>query len=504
MSEAIHVEERSVRSFYADPGDGTETIRVCRGTSCELAGAAGLLTELSTRGPCHEVHCLGYCDRSPAALWPDGRVSLGLAQDPVQGGPDIRCLAPTPIVTARIGQGDHSEFDAARSAGVYAALESALALDPTRILDELTESGERGRGGAGFSTADKWRACAGNASELRYIVANGDEGDPGSYIDRILMEHDPHSLLEGMALAALAVGAREGFVFVRSEYPEAHRRLVRAVAQARAAGWLGDRIQGSSFSFEVDVVAGRGSYVCGEETALLNSIEGLRGEVRLRPPYPTKSGLYARPTVVNNVETLVNVPWIVRHGGSAYRALGTQESSGTKALCLSRGFAAPGIVEVEFGTNLRDVIDAAGGAAPGGEIGALLIGGPMGSLLFPDEWDVNVCYEQMEQRDVQLGHGGIVAIPRDARPRRLLLHLLGFMASESCGRCTPCALGSRAALELASTPSRDSTSEALVRLLEIIEQGSLCAFGQLMPGPIRRILDRFGEAALIDDAARMA
>jgi NADH:ubiquinone oxidoreductase subunit F (NADH-binding) len=467
-----------------------------------LAGA-GRLDALSPGARLRRVYCLGYCDRSPAVLLPDGRVAAGesawaLARagtppSSPPGPPSIRCRSREAIVTQRIARGDFSELGRARSAGVYEALAGALGRPREEILATVERSGERGRGGAGFPTGTKWRRCAEAPGEEKVVIANGDEGDPGSFIDRVLLEQDPHSVLEGLALCAVAVGAREGIVYVRSEYPEARERVERAVREARAAGILGPSLLGSSLSLEVRVVSGMGSYVCGEETAMLNALEGRRGEVRPRPPYPAAEGLRRRPTVVNNVETLVNVPWIVARGADAYGALGTPESRGTKALCLSRGFARPGIVEVEFGIALRDVVEEeAGGGAGGRKLEAVLLGGPMGSVVLPREWDVPVCYGAMADRGIVLGHGGLVAVEEGVDPARLVEHWLEFMAEESCGKCVPCRLGSRRALELARGDLA-AARERLDGLLDVVASTSLCAFGQLMPGPVRTLLRGFGD-----------
>ena len=396
--------QRGVRSFFADLHADSGAVRVCRGTSCMLRGADALGARLEREGPCRPVHCLGYCDRSPAALHPDGRVEAG------PGATRIRCDAPRAIVTERIGRGDHSELARAREAGVYSGLERALRGSPGELLGAVERSGLRGRGGAGFPTARKWRDCADAPSSARVVVANGDEGDPGSFVDRLLLELDPHAVLEGLCLAGFAVGAQQGIVFVRSEYPAARLRMERAVADAGAAGLLGPNLLGSSFGFDVRVASGAGSYVCGEETALLSALEGRRGEVRLRPPYPTRSGLEGRPTLVDNVETLVNVPWIAREGAERFRAIGSAESPGTLGLCLNAGFAEPGLVEIELGTSLGRVIERAGGDAE--RLAAVLLGGPMGSVLLPDEWDVPLCYTELRSRGIELGHGGLVAVPR--------------------------------------------------------------------------------------------
>ena len=378
--------ERSVASFYADLHADPAAVRVCRGTSCELAGARGVFQSYAARGPCRAVYCVGYCDRSPAALLPDGRVALGdpsvrsIHREDPPPLPAVRALGRVPLVSARVARGDFSTLEAARRDGAYSVLARAVGRPREEIIDALERSGERGRGGGAFSTAAKWRAAARATDPKRVVVANGDEGDPGSFVDRVLLEADPHAVLEGMVLCAHAIAAREGFVYVRSEYPLARARISAAVAEARAAGVLGPSVLGSGEPFEVSVVSGRGSYVCGEETALLNALEGRRGEVRLRPPYPAERGYAGRPAVVNNVEALANVPIVLGMGAERYARLGTEACSGTKVLSLNAGFARPGLVEVEFGTPLRAVIEEAGGAA----LAAVVLGGPMGSVLPTD------------------------------------------------------------------------------------------------------------------------
>lgn len=512
---------RAALSFYDDLHAPPDAVRVCDGTSCMLAGAEALHRAVEKKHPCRGVYCLGYCDRSPAMLDADDHVharcepdadAVSRAVDPgaveIQlAMPAIRCTASRPVVTQRIGKGDHASLGAARDAGVYEGLKLALGLRPIEVIELVEQSGERGRGGAGYPTAAKWRVCAQTASDERYVIANGDEGDPGSFIDRVLMEHDAHAVLEGMAVAAYAVGARNGIVFIRSEYPRAIEVMRRAIREAEEAGLLGDRVLGKPFDFHVTVIPGLGSYVCGEETAMLNAIEGRRGEVRLRPPYPAERGLYGKPTIVNNVETLVNIGWIVHHGPDAYRAMGTDACSGTKAMCLNHGFARPGIVEVEFGTPLRALLeDEAGGPRDGEPLEAILLGGPMGSLLTPEQWDAPICYHAMGELGIQLGHGGVVALPRGTDFRAMLVHLLGFMKHESCGKCVPCRVGSERAFEIAASinggPDNANVTGQLRRLFDVMADGSLCAFGQLMPGPLRTIVERFGDRVFADGGER--
>ncbi len=492
--------ELARRSFFADLRPGAAALRVCRGTSCELAGAAELERAIARLEPCRPVYCLGHCDRSPVLLRGDGQEAVEVSAsdlDAVLGAPhalesptsSIRCAAREAVVTLRIGRGDHTLLDLAERAGAWHGLRRALRQPPEALLDQLERSGERGRGGAGFPTGRKWRACAQSRADARYVIANGDEGDPGSFIDRLLLEWDPHAVLEGLALCGYAVGARHGIVYVRSEYPRALERVRRAVAEARAAGILGQRVLGSEFAFDVGVASGHGSYVCGEETALLEALEGRRGEPRLRPPYPAQAGLGGRPTVVNNVETLVNVAWIAAHGADAYARLGTSGSRGTKAICLNHGFARPGVVEVELGTTLRDVIERhAGGARTGTRLAAVWVGGPMGSVVAPADWDVPLDYEELLRRGIRLGHGGLVALPLGTDFEALLLTALRFVADESCGKCAPCALGSREALAIANAERGVASRARVAGLLELMRQTSLCAFGQGTPGALVDLL----------------
>ena len=503
LAEQVKLPEATVRgviSYYADLQDHQVSTRVCQGTSCMLAGSGNLYDNLQKYSKCQVAYCLGYCDRSPAVLDAQDRL---LFHQEARNLPDkcsgskveqpqlsVRCLAQEPLVTVRLGD-DYSQLEKARNAGVYSTFLQALQSSPEDILSTLERAGERGRGGAGFPTGKKWRSCAQAKGEPRYVIANGDEGDPGSFIDRVLMENDPHGVVEGILLCGYAVGANQGIVFIRSEYPKAIARMREAIAQARAAGIFGSQ---GFFPFEISIFPGMGSYVCGEETAMLNAIEGLRGEVKIRPPYPTEAGLYGKPTIVNNVETLVNIAPILEKGAEAYAALGTKFSSGTKVICLNHGFARPGIVEVEFGTTVREVITEAGGGADGKPLEAVLLGGPMGSLLLPDLWDVPICYETMAEQGIQLGHGGIVALPAGTDYHALLEHWLKFMKDESCGKCVPCRLGSQKAWHLVRNQIHQPQCQSqLERLFEVIEQGSLCAFGQYMPDPMRQMIEHFGD-----------
>jgi NADH:ubiquinone oxidoreductase subunit F (NADH-binding) len=501
--------ERARHSFFADLAPDAPGLRVCRGTSCALAGAAALEAAVARIAPCRPVYCVGYCHHSPALVRADGAVLAPatpenvadfLFQPPFEAPPpEIRCSAPVAIVTRRLAGEGARDLASAERLGVYTALERGLRLGAAAVREAVERSGERGRGGGGFPTGRKWRACAAAPAGQRYVIANGDEGDPGSFVDRLLLERDPHGVLEGLALAGLAVGARHGIVYVRSEYPRALACARAAVAEAREAGILGDSVLGSRFAFDVHVASGHGSYVCGEETALIAALEARRGEPRPRPPYPAEHGLGGAPTVVHNVETLVNVGWIAAHGADAYRALGTPATSGTKAICLNRGFARPGIVEVEFGATFAEIVDAAGGARPGTQLAALWVGGPMGSVLAPDAWDTALCYDALALRSLRLGHAGIVALPEGIDLEALLLGALEFMARESCGRCAPCALGSAEALRIARGPRDRRRRADLLRVLEHVRTASLCGFGHGTPAPLEDLLRFAGARALPEE-----
>jgi NADH-quinone oxidoreductase subunit F len=476
--------------------------RVCAGTACTLAGARALAAAApSARG----VYCLGHCDRAPAVLDARGAVHAPCSSDALAaalaGGtpearePRVRALGCEPVVTRRLARGDFSGLADALADGAYQALRRVVAtLTPERVIDALIASGERGRGGAGFPTGAKWRACAQAPGPRRIAIANGDEGDPGSFVDRMLMERDPHAVLEGLALCAYAIGARDAIVFVRSEYPAAAARLEHAVAEAEAAQLLGPR---APVAVAVEVVRGFGSYVCGEETALIAALEGDRAEARPRPPYPTRAGLFGLPTVVNNVETLANVAFILERGPDAYAALGTPGSRGTKAISLSAGFRAPGIVEVPFGLTLREIIER-GGETPceRSVLEGIVIGGPMGSFLRPDACALPLDLDALRAAGHELGHGGLVAVPHGADLAALALHLAAFMADESCGRCTPCRAGSRRARALLEAGERNAESGELAAVLAAMESASLCAFGRATPRPIRGVLRALAETRL--------
>ncbi|MBL9119139.1 MAG: NAD(P)H-dependent oxidoreductase subunit E [Phycisphaerae bacterium] len=503
LAATVHLPVAAVRaalSSYSEVGHDPQAIRYCAGTSCALCGGDAIAESFRRIGPARPVYCLGYCDEAPAAMLPNGDVVAGLTPERCAGAcrgeqpvaiphTSIRSIARESIVTRRLLALPTKRFPE------YAGLKAALSMTPEAVTDAVITANLRGRGGAAFPTGKKWLFAAKAKGSPKFIVANGDEGDPGSFIDRVLMESDPHGILEGMAIAAHAVGASRGVIFIRDEYPAAVTAMRLAIASANVNGRLGANALGPGRDFHVEVVRGLGSYVCGEETALLNAIEAGRGEVRPRPPFPVEEGLYGKPTVVVNVETLVNVPWIIERGAAAFRLLGTLESPGTKAICLNRGFANPGIVEVEFGLTLRDLIErtqCGGGGAQGQRLEAVLLGGPMGSIVTPDLWETPVCFSAMAAKKINLGHAGLVAIPAPANWAAILRHLLDFMRDESCGKCVPCRLGTTRGHELVHAGLSTDSAATLRRILDLMGEASLCAFGRETTGPVRTILDRFG------------
>jgi NADH:ubiquinone oxidoreductase subunit F (NADH-binding)/NADH:ubiquinone oxidoreductase subunit E len=491
-----------VSTFYDDLTQprGARHVRVCTGTACwaatgdahvrEAEQALGIgLGECAADGAVSlaETVCLGFCHSSPA--FRDGdvveagagaleRIVAGTAQEAPE--PEWSSTLDEPVLTRR---------------GGFAGLRRVLAeLSPDELIGEMKAANMRGRGGAGFPAGTKWefaRAARHDEDTPRFVVANGDEGDPGSYIDKYLMERNPELLIEGMALAGYAIGAAHGFVYVRSEYPRSKPAVEAAVQAAYATGDLGDDIAGTGFSFHVHVIEGAGSYVVGEETALLASLQGLRGTVSARPPFPAERGYLAAPTVVNNIETLCNAPFVALEGADAYMALSPDATPGTKLVCLNERFVRPGVYEVRFGVSLREICEGVGGGLVDGHtIKALQIGGPLGGLLPGWLLDTPFDFEPLAAEGCMVGHGGIVAFDDKTDMRALAHHLLHFGASESCGKCFPCRIGLRRALELVDADGAIDR-ESLEELLETLEVGSLCAHGGGMPAPIRSLIRHF-------------
>ncbi len=398
----------------------------------------------------------------------------------------------------RCGLIDPLSIDDFRAHQGFKALEKAFELGADAVIDAVKASGLRGRGGAGFPTGIKWQTVADTEADQKYIACNADEGDSGTFSDRILMEGDPLGLLEGMMIAGLAVGASRGYIYLRSEYPLTQLILARAIATARDAGWLGDNIQGSGFDFDIELHLGAGSYVCGEETAMLESLEGKAGIVRYKPPLPAISGLFGQPTVVNNVVTLASVGNIINLGAEKYAAFGVDRSTGTLAFQLAGNIKRGGLVEKAFGITLRELIeDWGGGTASGRPIKAVQVGGPLGAYLPAEQLDTPLTYEALAEIGAMLGHGGIVVFDDTTDMAQQARFAMEFCAIESCGKCTPCRIGSTRGVEvidrMVAGEDWDGNHDLLVELCDTMEDASLCAMGGLTPFPVRSVLKYFAE-----------
>lgn len=426
----------------------------------------------------------------------------------VEGGEHPRRLGPIMEVAYLINQDrwtfwrcgliDPLSLEDFRMHKGFAALEKALADGPESVLEAVTSSGLRGRGGAGFPTGIKWRTVADTESDQKYIACNADEGDSGTFSDRMLMEGDPLGLIESMAIAGFAVGARKGYIYLRSEYPLTHKILSRAIDVARETGWLGENIQGSGFDFDIELHLGAGSYVCGEETAMLESLEGKKGIVRYKPPLPAHEGLFGRPTVVNNVVTLASVPNIVNLGGERYSRMGVNRSTGTLAFQLAGNIKRGGLVEKSFGITVRELIDDwGGGTASGRPVRAVQVGGPLGAYLTAEQLDTPLDYEAFVEIGAMIGHGGIVVFDDTVDMAQQARFAMEFCAIESCGKCTPCRIGSTRGVEvidrMIAGENREENYDLLVELCDTMEAASLCAMGGMTPYPVRSVLKHFAE-----------
>ncbi len=402
------------------------------------------------------------------------------------------------LTFARCGLVDPASPEDYAARGGWRGLARALAMDGTAIVDEIKLSGLRGRGGAGFPTGIKWSTVRLAEADQKYVVCNADEGDSGTFADRMLMEGDPMCLIEGMAIAGVAVGATAGFIYIRSEYPRAVAAMRRAIAAAEASGHLGPSVMGSSRVFRLEVRVGAGAYICGEETALLDSLEGKRGVVRAKPPLPAIAGLFGKPTVVNNVLSLASVPWILAQGGQAYVDYGMGRSRGTLPVQLAGNVRRGGLFEIAFGMTVREVVEGFGGGTRSGRpLRAVQVGGPLGAY-FPDALlDTPLDYEAMAAAGGLLGHGGIVVFDDTVHLAAQARFAFEFCAAESCGKCTPCRIGAVRGVELmdriAAGTERTKSLALLDDLLELMTEASLCAMGGLTPVPVRSALTHFPE-----------
>ncbi|MFI0086815.1 NAD(P)H-dependent oxidoreductase subunit E [Streptomyces bobili] len=518
-------EAYGVATFYAmfsvRPRPAT-VLHVCTDLACTVAGAQDLCAGIEAGlGPGSGVHvergpCLGLCERAPAALAvrAGDPVRTAVAAPATAGGAVLAARAPDSapqeppaaeavpqagdaelLLLRRVGVVDPSSLDDYRAHGGYAALREAFALGPAGVIREVTDSGLAGRGGAAFPTGRKWRATASQPDRPHFLVCNADESEPGTFKDRVLMEGDPYALVEAMTIAAYAIGAHRGYLYVRGEYPRAVSRMQYAVDQARARGLLGDDILGQGYAFDIEIRRGAGAYICGEETALFNSIEGYRGEPRAKPPFPVEKGLFGRPTVENNVETLVNVLPILTMGAPAYAAIGTAGSTGPKLFCVSGAVERPGVYELPFGATLGELLQLAGVRD---RLRAVLLGGAAGGFVRPDELDVPLTFEGTREAGTTLGSGVVMAFDDTVPLPRLLLRIAEFFRDESCGQCVPCRVGTvrqEEALYRIAERTGAAAAEDIALLREVgraMRDASICGLGQTAWNAVESAIDRLG------------
>jgi NADH-quinone oxidoreductase subunit F len=466
-----------------------EQLHVCTDLACRLAGA-------EVPEGAHPSPCLGLCERAPASLRTIAGVEPREEQLPAVGPPLPQAGETGLRLLKRIAAGvDPESLDAYRAAGGYSALRRAIEIGPAELLREVVESKLLGRGGAAFPTGAKWEAVARQPVHPHYIVCNADESEPGTFKDRVLMEGDPFALVEAMTIAAYATGASHGYVYVRAEYPLAHARLDSAFEQARIRGLLGDDIMGSGFAFDLELRIGAGAYVCGEETALFQSIEGFRGEPRNKPPFPVEVGLFGKPTVVNNVETLFNVIEVVNEGGAAYAEIGTEASTGTRLFCLSGHVGRPGLYEVPFGMPLSELLATAQARPPK----AVLLGGAAGSFLRPDQLDLPLTFEAARAAGATLGSGVVIVYDESADLVDAVLRIAEFFRDESCGQCVPCRVGTvrqeEALHRLASGKTNGNELEVLADLTQVMRDASICGLGQTAANAVESAMMNLGVLA---------
>jgi NADH-quinone oxidoreductase subunit F len=494
-------------------------VHVCIDLACQLAGA-------TVPDGAHPSPCLGVCERAPAALMvragsspsqhvlapatsvavraalDSGALDSGSVLDPeapaVDGTPQCH---PAPleslVLLSRIGVVDPASLDSYRANGGYEALRRAHQLGPVGVIREISESNLLGRGGAAFPAGRKWDAVARQPARPHYLICNADESEPGTFKDRVLMEGDPFALIEAMTIAAFATGCEQGFIYLRGEYPRARQRLANAIEQATSRGLLGDDVMGSGAAFHLELFLGAGAYICGEETAIFNSIEGFRGEPRNKPPYPVEVGVFGKPTLVNNVETLVNVLPIILHGGLAYTQRGTTGSTGTKLFCLSGSVRRPGVYEVDFGATLREVIDLAGGLPDGRTLRAVLLGGAAGTFATADDLDVPLTFEATRAAGLSLGSGVIMVLDDTADLVAFVQRIAAFFRDESCGQCVPCRVGTvRQEEMLHRLASRRSTTgderQLMLDIGQVMRDASICGLGQTAHNAIESAIVKLG------------
>jgi bidirectional [NiFe] hydrogenase diaphorase subunit len=489
---------------------GLDELVEVRGVGCMKLCCQGPLVQIDSLAEGATV-CVETCNRGPLyqKVTPEDAVSLvatlkGGSTEVQRGDPGHPFFTKQlSIVLANSGYVDPERIQSYIAAEGYSALHDVLReLTPKDLIDSILKSGLRGRGGAGYPTGLKWATVAKTASQQKYVICNADEGDPGAFMDRSVLESDPHSVLEGMAIAAYAVGANQGFIYVRAEYPLAIARLQTAIKQAKQYGLLGSGIFESPFSFNIDLRIGAGAFVCGEETALMASIEGKRGTPRPRPPFPAESGLYNSPTLINNVETFANVPAIVRKGAEWFAGIGTEKSKGTKVFALAGKITNTGLIEVPMGTALRTIVEEMGGGAPdGGRIKAVQTGGPSGGCIPAEELDTPVDYDSLTKLGSIMGSGGMIVMDDTTRMVDVARFFMEFCMDESCGKCVPCRAGTAQMHDLLNRIlERKATARDLQKLEELcylVKNTSLCGLGQTAPNPVLSTL-RFFRKEYVD------
>lgn len=525
----MHLDDLAERAaqYRAEAATSAYEIRVCVAASCQSSGSLPILEALtdacgdgSSTCKVKGVGCMGLCSAGPLVAVAERDASLNdsviyrdvtPADAPeivasVGGAPVERLHCPSDlpffarqqrIVLENSGVIDPDSCRGYIAVGGYAGLVKALSeMTPADVLREITASGLRGRGGGGYPTGLKWSTVAKMPPGQKYVICNADEGDPGAFMDRAVLESDPHRLLEGMTIAAYAVGASKGYVYIRAEYPLAVERLEKAIRKAKRNGFLGAKVADTQFSFEIDVRLGAGAFVCGEETALMASIEGLRGQPRPRPPYPAESGLWGCPTLINNVESFANIAPIIRNGGDWFAGIGTEQSKGTKVFALAGKIENTGLIEVPMGTSLRDIIEVIGGGIPDGKaFKAVQTGGPSGGCIPASHLDIAVDYDSLKALGTIMGSGGMIVMDDTSCMVDVARYFMEFCMTESCGKCTPCRAGTQQMHALLDRIARSHGTHAdlalLENLCEVVQATSLCGLGQTAPNPVLSTLRYF-------------
>ncbi len=490
--------------YYTEPV-GRKIIRLCEDAACHIRGGHAVQEALCKRlgiepnqttadgeYTIEPVRCLGLCDHAPAALVNEtrhfelssDRLEVLLENKPAHRQRENKIGGLIKVALANVNAVDPESLAEYRAQGGLAGLRKALfEMTPTQVIETIKTSGLVGRGGAAFPTGLKWQFTASNPPGPRHVICNADESEVGAFKDRVLMDGDPFRIIEGLIIACYAVGAEQGFIYIRGEHHEIYRRFTRVVRTLETDGWLGENIQGSGVTCRIGVRRGAGAYICGEETALMEAIEGKRGFPRLRPPFPTTSGLWGRPTVINNVETLAKVPPIIIHSGAWYHSLGTHESAGTKLFAVSGSVRRPGVYEVSFGVPLRYLIeDLAGGLFEGRKLQAILTGGAAGTFLLPEHLDVSLSFESFKQVGGTIGAGTVIVFDDRVDMRGVLASIGGFFAHESCGKCYPCQIGTQRQAEILhrieTGQARPGDADLVLELAQVMTDTSICGLGQ--------------------------